>query len=128
NGVVLVLMTGKVNSLVAAPCTTGYVAGYFYGGDLLAGYAGGNSAEIFYSMTPDPNATLSCAHTAAGVKHTVPGTFIHEFQHMISWGHHVTPSGTGLPEELWLNEGLSHYAEELGARLFLPGDSTTFCY
>lgn len=127
NGVVIVLMTGKVNSLVPSPCTGGFVAGYFYGGDLVAGF--GNSAEIFYSMVPDPNMTLSCLHTANGVKHTVPGTFIHEFQHMISFNqHYLRHNGTTPPEDLWLNEGLSHYAEELGARLFLPADSTTFCY
>jgi hypothetical protein len=129
NGVVLVLMTGKVNSLVANPCTTGFVAGYFYGGDLLppASFPNGNYAEIFYSIVPDPNGTLSCPHTATGVNHSVPGTFIHEFQHMISWGRHVV-NGNGFPEELWLNEGLSHYAEELGSRLYVPADSTTFCY
>ena len=129
NGVVMVLMTGKVNSLVASPCTDGFVAGYFFGGDLLppATFPNGNHAEIFYAIVPDPNGTLSCAHTATGVKHSVPSTFIHEFQHMISWGNHVV-NGNGVPEVLWLNEGLSHYAEELGARLYVPGDSTTFCY
>ena len=38
NGIVMVLMTGKVNSLVASPCTGGSIAGYFYGGDLLIGF------------------------------------------------------------------------------------------
>jgi len=128
NGVVIVLMTGAVNSLVPSPCTTGYIAGYFYGGDLLTAFTGGNASEIFYSIVPDPSGTLSCMHTAAGVKHNVPGTFIHEFQHMISFNQHVLLRHNPLGEDLWLNEGLSHYAEELGARLFLPGDSTTFCY
>ena len=127
NGKVLVLMTGKVNSLVPKGCPAGFIAGYFYGGDLIQGFSGGNYAEIFYSLVPDPSGALSCPHSASGVKHTVPGTFIHEFQHMISWGHHVL-NGNGAPEDLWLNEGLSHYAEEMGARIFTPGDSTTFCY
>ena len=120
-------MTGKVNSLVPKGCPAGFIAGYFYGGDLIQGFSGGNYAEIFYSLVPDPSGALSCTHSASGVKHTVPGTFIHEFQHMISWGHHVL-NGNGAPEDLWLNEGLSHYAEEMGARIFTPGDSTTFCY
>ena len=47
---------------------------------------------------------------------------------MISFNQHVLLRGNRSGEDLWLNEGLSHYAEELGARLFLPGDSTTFCY
>src|SRR2546430_8325748 len=131
NGVVIVLMTGKVNTLVAKPCTGGYVAGYFYGGDLLPPSSrnpGTNQAEVFYSIVPDPAGLLSCAHTAAGVKNNVPGTFIHEFQHMISFNQHVLLRGSRTGEDLWLNEGLSHYAEELGARLFFPGDSTPFCY
>jgi hypothetical protein len=128
NGVVIFLMTGKVNSLVPAPCTGGYIGGYFYGGDLLPGFNGGNASEIFYSIVPDPTGALSCVHTAAGLKNTVPSTFIHEFQHMISFNQHVLLRGSRTGEDLWLNEGLSHYAEELGARLFLPGDSTSFCY
>ena len=128
NSVVIVLMTGKVNSLVPSPCTQGYIGGYFYGGDLLTGFTGGNASEVFYSIVPDPVGTLSCVHSAAGVKHNVPSTFIHEFQHMISFNQHVLVRGSRSGEDLWLNEGLSHYAEELGARLFLPGDSTTFCY
>jgi hypothetical protein len=32
----------------------------------------------------------------------------------------------GNSEELWLNEALSHFAEEVGGRTFLPGDQTSF--
>src|SRR2546427_8348057 len=46
-------------------------------------------------------------------------TFIHEFQHMISFGQHYL-GRAGAPEVLWLNEGLSHYAEEMGGRKYLP--------
>src|SRR3989454_7549090 len=86
-----------------------------------------NNGEIFYSIVPDPAPTLkSCAHTVAGVKSLVPVTFIHEFQHMISYNHHVLQGGKEA-EILWLNEALSHYAEELGGRSFLPGDTATYC-
>src|SRR5205823_12294383 len=30
------------------------------------------------------------------------------------------------PEDLWLNEGMSHYAEELGGRSYLP-DTARYC-
>ena len=43
----------------------------------------------------------------------LPGVFIHEFQHMISFNQHVLVRG-GTSEDTWLNEGLSHFAEELG--------------
>jgi hypothetical protein len=48
---------------------------------------------------------------------------------MISFGQHFLKRG-GFPEDLWLNEGLSHYAEENGGRAFLrtsPPDTGTFC-
>jgi len=128
NGMVIVLMTGKVNSLVkAADCSKGFVAGYFFGADLITTppFATGNRGEIFYSMVPDPFGTLSCAHSVAGVTQVVPVTFVHEFQHMISFNQHFLVRGK-LPEDLWLNEGLSHYAEENGGRTFLP-DTATFC-
>ena len=129
NGLVLVLMTPKVNSLVtAAQCnspTGGFVAGYFYGGDLVIGFSGGNGGEVFFSMSPDPAGAVSCTHTTTAVKRLVPVTFVHEFQHMISFNQHYILRG-GLPEDLWLNEGMSHYAEENGGRIFLP-DTATFC-
>jgi hypothetical protein len=52
-------------------------------------------------------------------------TFVHEFQHMISYNQRVLLRG-GQPQETWLDEGLSHLAEELGGRSFLPTDQTTF--
>ncbi len=130
NGMVIVLMTGKVNSLVTtSQCssTGSFIAGYFFGADLItiAPYATGNNAEIFYSIVPDPLSTLSCQHTVTGVTQSVPVTFVHEFQHMISFNQHFLVRA-GQPEDLWLNEGLSHYAEEHGGRTFLP-DTTTFC-
>jgi hypothetical protein len=126
NGVVIVLMTNAVNELVSASeCnSTGFVAGYFYGADLIFGQ--GNNGEIFYSIVADPTQQLmSCAHSVAQVNSLVPVTFIHEFQHMISFGQHYLRRA-GAPEVLWLNEGLSHFAEEMGGRTHLP-DTVTFC-
>ncbi len=55
----------------------------------------------------------------------MPPTFIHEFQHMISFNQHALVRG-GLTEVLWLNEAMSHLAEELGGRHYdsLGMDST----
>ncbi|MHB1223055.1 MAG: IPT/TIG domain-containing protein [Gemmatimonadaceae bacterium] len=117
---VIVLMTPTVNKMTtAAECTTiGYVTGFFYGLDLSALATNSNKGEIFYSIVADPSgATGSCAHTVAEVERQVPATFIHELQHMISYGQHVLVRG-GPDEELWLNEGLSHVAEELGSLLY----------
>ena len=129
NGVVIVLMTNRVNQLVtAADCSNGFVAGYFYGADIDPFWGPQyNNGEVFYALVPDPVPVLkTCAHTVAEVKRLVPVTFIHEFQHMISYNHHVLER-RGDAEILWLNEALSHYAEELGGRSFLPADTATFC-
>jgi uncharacterized protein (TIGR03437 family) len=117
NGHVAVLMTPVVNRLTdAATCQQfGYVTGFFYGLDLTPARANSNKGEIFYSIVPDPaGATGSCAHSVAEVERGVPSTFVHEFQHMISWNQHVLVRG-GRNEATWLNEGLSHIAEELAS-------------
>jgi hypothetical protein len=133
NGVVIALMTPVVNALTAkAACSTsGYIAGFFFPADLdpTAPAFQTNSGEIFYSIVPDPGATVSCAHTSAEVKTGTPGTFAHEFQHMINFAQHTLiqiQHGT-VSEEGWLDEGLSLYAEELTARRYLQaGDTATF--
>jgi hypothetical protein len=118
NGVVIVLLTHRVNELSPDCASTGSVVlGYFFGADLLAQSAanpGSNQAEIFYGLVPDPLNT-SCDISAAFAKSRLPATFIHEFQHMISFNQHVLVRG-GTSEDTWLNEGLSHFAEELGGR------------
>jgi hypothetical protein len=122
NSVVMVLMTPTVNKLVtSAACTsTGFVAGFFYGVDLEPSLPNSNKGEVFYSIVADPGGTLSCAHSTTSVQRIVPVTFIHEFQHMISYNQHALLRG-GDGEVLWLNEGFSHYAEELGGRTYAPG-------
>jgi hypothetical protein len=122
DSVVMVLMTNTVNKLVtASECTqSGFVAGFFFGVDIDPRFSNdtrSNKAEVFYSIVADPAGTLSCPHSVAEVQAFVPVTFIHEFQHMISFNQHVLVRGGG-GELLWLNEGLSHYAEELGGRSY----------
>ena len=122
NTVVLVLMTNVVNKLVtASECDkTGFVAGFFFGADLDPAFRNdsrSNKGEVFYSVVADPQGTLSCSHTVAEIQAFLPVTFVHEFQHMISFNQHVLVRG-GSGEVLWLNEGFSHYAEELGGRSY----------
>ncbi|HEY0969596.1 MAG TPA: IPT/TIG domain-containing protein [Gemmatimonadales bacterium] len=120
NGHVVVLMTPVVNRLVdALTCEQqGYVTGFFYGLDLTPSRPNSNKGEIFYSFVPDPmGATGSCAHSISEVERMVPSTFVHELQHMISWNQHVLVRG-GSSEVTWLNEGLSHIAEELASLIY----------
>ena len=119
NGRVIVLLTPVVNALAkAADCVQrGYVTGFFYGVDVLERAEGSNRGEVFYGFVPDSTGRYSCAHQEADVVRTLQGTFAHELQHLISFNQHVLARG-GDTEETWLNEGLSHMAEELASRLF----------
>ena len=120
NGRVVALFTPVVNAMVpAAECSSqGFVTGFFYGPDLLPTFEHSNRGEIFYSFIPDSTAIYSCSHTAEYVQRVLPATFIHELQHLISYSQHVVTRG-GKEEETWLNEGLSHVAEELGAQYYV---------
>jgi hypothetical protein len=132
NGVVVVLLTQHVNALSPDCNSTGRVIlGYFFGADLLplsAANPGSNEAEVFYGLVPDPT-NPQCDITQAFARSHLPTTFIHEFQHMISFNQHSLVRG-GSAEDTWLNEGLSHFAEELGGRLVpdveCPNSSSCF--
>ena len=116
DGRVLFLLTPTVNALIPGrECATrGYVRGFFYSHDLASAAATSNRGEVFYGFVPDPAGIWSCAHSKADVLANLPPTFMHELQHMISFGAHAIARG-GASEEPWLNEGLSHIAEELGS-------------
>lgn len=127
NGVSIILMTNAVNRLTpSSECDEGFIAGFFFGLDLLRGQANSNEGEVFYSIVADPEGSISCTHSVDRITRLVPVTFTHEFQHMISFHQHVLVRGAASPEILWLNEGLSHLAEELAGRSFLPQDQTRF--
>jgi hypothetical protein len=116
NGHVIMLLTPAVNALTpAADCSTqGFVAGYFDPNDLSPSSANSNAGEIFYGLVPDPNGQAhSCTHSVSDIFSIIPGTFMHELQHMISFGQHVLIHGGG-PETGWLDEGMSIVATELG--------------
>ena len=119
NGVVIVLLTHRVNALSPDCDAVGSVIlGYFFGADLLSRSSnnpGSNEAEIFYGLVPDIS-NPTCSITEQFARERLPPTFIHEFQHMISFNQHRLVRG-GSAEDIWLNEGLSHFAEELGARV-----------
>lgn len=121
NGVVIVLMTKAVNDLTP-DCTNGRVVGFFYGGDLLTG-PNANRAEVFYTLVPAPQTSQCSAVTRRAALNNLKPTLIHEFQHMISFNQHALVR-VGSSEEVWLNESLSHFAEELGGRLIPNAECT----
>jgi hypothetical protein len=115
NGVVVVLLTPRVNQL-SPNCSidNSVILGYFFGLDLLPSQPNSNAGEVFYGLVPDPN-NSACDISKSFATDNLAPVFIHEFQHMISFGQHVL-TRQGSAEVTWLNEGLSHFAEELGGR------------
>ena len=130
NGHVVMLMSQVVNSLTStADCANqGYIAGFFDEDDLGGGTSDptSNNGEIFYSIVPDPSGTSSCAHSVDEVDFSVPATFMHELQHLISFSQHVVVHN-GNPEYGWLDEGLSIVAEELGSLYYEQKCPGTAC-
>ncbi|MGH7583302.1 MAG: hypothetical protein ACREL5_08775 [Gemmatimonadales bacterium] len=117
NGRVIMLLSQVVNGITpAATCQTqGYIAGFFDPEDFNGpSDANSNQGEIFYSVVPDPSGTFSCSHTVADVDLDIPGTFLHELQHLINFSQHAVVH-SGAPLSSWLDEGMSIVAEELGS-------------
>jgi hypothetical protein len=114
NGKVLIFFTPGVNRIPGPP--GGFVGGVQTGRDLLpvATCAGSNEGEMFYMPVPDPNKTINGNYSnKTSLANGVLATLVHEFQHLINIGRRIYVSNATVAEEVWLNEGLSHIAEEL---------------
>jgi hypothetical protein len=124
---VSIVYTPEVNKLTPAG-STGIVGGFFFGGDLIrrTEYPATNDCrnqtneqEIFYILAPDPNGTINGnQRTTAGVRQVTRGTIAHEFQHMINQSVRQYNPQVKAFEIAWLNEGMSHFAEEAVGRAF----------
>ena len=120
NGRAIIFFTRAVNELTP-PSSSVYTVGFFWSGDLFPeedtpraeGCPGGNQAEIFYMLTPDPLGVVGPRFTAAFIRNSAIAIIAHEYQHLINAGRRLWVNEAGEFEEPWLNEGLSHVAEEL---------------
>jgi len=133
---VAILYTPEINKLTPKG-SAGFVAGFFWGGDLLPrsvpaqnfSCPASNEQEIFYLLVPDPAGSInSNIRSTSTVRQGTRGTITHEFQHMINQGVREANPAAGV-ETSWLNEALSHFAEEAvgrAARGF--GDEQTLAY
>ena len=116
NGRLIMLLSPIVNALTSkSDCATqGFIGGFFDGIDLASSDTSSNHGEIFYSLVPDPNETVSCAHTVDDLLAETPATFLHELEHLINFSQHVVVRGAP-SERGWLDEGMAIVAEELGS-------------
>lgn len=125
DGRVTILYTPEVNRATSQGAV-GFVAGFFWPGDLVkkSEYAQlgiqcpqTNEQEIFYMLVPDPSGTINGnQRSVAVVRQNTRGTIAHEFQHMINQGRRLLNPAVDSAETTWLNEALSHLAEEVVGR------------
>jgi hypothetical protein len=106
---IVLLYTSGVNKMTT-DYTDSFIAGFTCPLDL--GASGGNRSEMFYLIVPDPLGLFTEAPDDAiskeQVRRITDNTVAHEFQHLIN-----AQSGNGGAQDVWLNEGLSHLAEEV---------------
>lgn len=126
NGRIILLFTGEVNKLTprGQQAVTG---GFFFAGDFFppTDQGGGansfcaqsNQAEIFYLLAPDPSGKFGDARSTSSVRQQTRGTIAHEFQHMINGGRRYQNPAVSSFESDWLNEALSHFAEDAVGRV-----------
>lgn len=114
DGKVIVLFTPQVNKLGALG--GGIVTGFFNATDLYSNSssnAASNHMEILYIMVPDPKGEYGATVSKSfAMSNLIPAVLPHELQHAISYNQHVFVN-KGSSEEAWLNEGLSHLAEDM---------------
>ena len=118
NDRIIILFTPVVNRMTPPGVGNAFVAGFFFGIDLLADQPNGNDAEIFYTLVPDPDGEFGNIRTFEQMLQGVPPVMAHEFQHMIHFNQRVLLRDAGL-ETTWLSEGLAHTAEELIGDVYL---------
>ena len=126
DGHVTILYTPEVNRATDAGAS-GFIAGFFWGGDLVrkTEYAQvnrtcpqTNESEIFYLLVPDPTGSINNnVRSVASVRQGTRGVIAHEFQHMINEGKHLLNPDVNASETVWLNEALSHMAEDVVGRV-----------
>jgi len=120
NSKVVIFFTRAVNELT--PAGSGeFIGGFFHPRDLLPRYVygapycpGSNEREMFYMLVPDPNGAVNNNPRPVGfVDSLTLGVLAHEHQHLVNFARRAYVNDALIDEEVWLNEGLSHIAEEL---------------
>lgn len=121
NGRVVLIFTTAVNELTP-PNAPSFVGGFTFARDLfplagtdrLEGCPASNVGEYFYLIAPDPTGQINGNDRSTGFVDTMTTAIIaHEFQHLINSSRRLYVNNANEFEETWLDEGLSHIAEEL---------------
>jgi hypothetical protein len=76
-----------------------------------------NVAEMFYLHTPDRRGPSNNIRNTTTVRQGTRGTIAHEFQHMINASERIRSPILQEFEDVWLDEGLAHFAEDAVGRV-----------
>lgn len=123
NGRVILFFTQDVNRL-SEPDSDIFTGGFFFARDLFPREEDGgrlqpcehsNEAELLYLLVPDPDGEINGnERDLEFLERITVTTLTHELQHLINAARRLLIVESTDPfEEVWLNEGLSHIAEEL---------------
>lgn len=121
NGRIVIFFTPAVNALTKNS-DVGYVTGFFFGRDIFpvvaqpgfGACAGSNYGEMFYMPVVDPAQVYNRFFLSKdSVRIEAIATLAHEMQHLINDSRRVWVTNATDFEVTWLDEGLSHLAEEL---------------
>jgi hypothetical protein len=124
NDRVIAFYTRAVNELTP-PGSSSYVGGFVFARDLLpvSECPTSNVGELFYMLAPDPAGDVNGnVRVASFVMEKTLGTLAHEFQHLINASRRLYVNAASELEEVWMDEGLAHVAEEL---VFYQGSGLT---
>jgi len=121
-GRIILFYTRAVNALTPANAAF-TIGGFFFARDLypkaarngLPACAASNEQEMFYLLVPDPDGAVNSNRRAKdAVTRLNLATIAHELQHLINASRRIyVNNAASATEQVWLDEGLSHIAEEL---------------
>lgn len=99
NGVTILLMTSKLRNISTA------LAGVFFSDDMrpTSQAPHSNAADMLYLQPPGADVNLD----------QLSGTIAHEYQHILNYTSKVIVNQNAEPETVWLDEGLSTFAEDV---------------
>lgn len=122
NGRIVLFFTPAVNRLTPKGAKY-FIGGFFFSRDLFPvtattqvpfPCASSNEGEMFYLPVVDPSKTINEQFASkTAIQTQTIGTLIHEFQHLINASRRIYITDASDFEDVWLNEGMSHTAEEL---------------
>ncbi|CAN5666497.1 hypothetical protein BH23GEM6_BH23GEM6_20630 [soil metagenome] len=116
---VIIFFTVAVNELTT-PGSGSFVGGFYHPRDLFPrtgtnSCATSNEAEVLYQLVPDTARARANNETFLNrdqVQRRTVAVIAHELQHLVNTSRRLFEFDAPL-ESVWLNEGLSHIAEEL---------------